>query len=94
MKMKKNEMIKLFAENLGMTQKDTREILAKLQGVVFEEMAKGNELSVFDGVVLSGVHKEASVARNPQTGEPINVPAKMVPRCKFGVACKAAVMGE
>lgn len=89
--MTKKETIKKISEAINETQKRTSEILDAIQEVVFEGMAAQDEVKLFDGVTFVGVHKDPTVARNPQTGESIDVPAKTVPKCKFGKAAKEAV---
>ena len=49
------------------------------------------EVKVFEGLTLVGVHKDACVKRNPLTGEDVKVAAKVAPKCKFGKAAKDAV---
>ena len=46
------------------------------------------KLNFFEGCSLVGMYKEAGVARNPQTGEQVDVPAKVLPKAKFGKGCK------
>lgn len=89
--MTKKETIKKVSEAINETQKRTEEILDAIQGVVFEGMAAQDEVKLFDGVTFVGVHKDATTARNPMTGEPVDVPAKTVPKVKFGKAAKDAV---
>lgn len=89
--MTRTEFIKAVAEQAEMTQKAVKEVLEVMQEVVFTEMANEGEVKVFDGITLMGVHKDARVARNPLTGENIEVAAKTAPKCKFGKACKDAL---
>lgn len=88
--MKKIDFIKEFAEKAGLTQKDTREVLKVLQDVCYSHLKDEDGVQIFDGLKLTAVHKDAKTARNPKTGETINVPAKWSPRAKFGKAAKEA----
>ena len=88
--MNKTELIKAIAEKAGYTQKDVKVVMETLQEVVFNTI-KDEEVKLMDGVALTSVYKEATTARNPQTGETVNVPAKYAPKCKFGVAIKNAI---
>lgn len=89
--MTRAEFVKAVAEKAEMTQKATKEILDVMQEVAYAEMAKEEEVKMFDGLTLVGVHKEARTARNPLTGETVEVPAKTAPKAKFGKACKDAL---
>ena len=42
-------------------------------------------------VKLEKVYKEATTARNPQTGESIAVPAKYIPKAKFSSTFKREI---
>ena len=89
--MNRTEFVKAVAEKAEMTQKSVKEVLEVMQEVTFEEMAEQGEVKLFDGVTLIGEFKEARTARNPLTGEAVDVPAKVAPRCKFGKAIKDAL---
>lgn len=89
--MTKAELIKSVAQRLGVTQKDVKAVLETTGEVCYEEMAKQEEVKLFDGCTLIGVYKEAGTARNPLTGEPIEVAAKVLPKAKFGKVAKEAV---
>ena len=54
-------------------------------------MAREEEVKIFDGLTLVGVHKDACQKRNPLTGEMVDVAAKTAPKAKFGKAAKDAV---
>lgn len=89
--MNRTEMIREIATKVGKTQKEVKEVVEAMQEVVFAEMAAEGEVKVMDGITLMGVHKDATTARNPQTGEAVEVQEKTVPKCKFGKPCKEAV---
>lgn len=92
--MNKTEFVKAIATATGYTQKDVKAVLETAQTVAYKAMAKEEEVTIFDGLKLMGVHKDATTARNPMTGDIVEVPAKTVPKAKFGVAAKRAVNGE
>ena len=92
--MNRAEFIKAVAAEAGKTQKEIKEILEAEQKVAYEEMANEGEVKLFDGLTLVGQKKEAGTARNPQTGETIQVPEKTVPKAKWGIAAKRVVNGE
>jgi DNA-binding protein HU-beta len=82
------EIIRKAAENTGYTQKDIKAVLESVQDIAFNALKDGENVKILDGVVLSVVRKDAHTARNPRTGEGVPVPARNVPKCKFGKALK------
>ena len=86
-----NEYVKLVAAATGFTQKDVKAVLEAAQTVVYAEMAKEEEVKLFDGLTLVGVKKAACVKRNPLTGADVQVPEKIAPKAKFGKALKDAI---
>lgn len=93
--MNKQGLIRALAEKLNdnqkdfsYSQKDAAYILDSLQNVVFDTLKDEEEVKLFDGLVLSVVEKSARTARNPMTGETIEVPAKKTVKAKFGKAVK------
>ena len=91
--MNKTEFVKAIATETGFTQKYVKAVLEVAQTVAYDAMAKEEEVKIFDGLTLVGVHKEATTARNPLDGTTVNVPEKTVPKAKWGKAAKDAVNG-
>ena len=89
--MNRTEFVKAVATATGYTQKDVKAVLEAAQTVAYDAMAKKEEVAIFDGLKLIGVHKDATTARNPMNGEIVDVPAKTVPKAKWGKAAKDAV---
>lgn len=89
--MNKTEFVKAVATATGYTQKDVKAVLEAAQEVAYGAMAKEDEVKIFDGLTLVGVHKDACVKRNPLNGQDVNVPEKVVPKAKWGKAAKDAV---
>ena len=91
--MTRTELIKAVAETLTengtkTTQKSAKEFLDTLQEITYAEMAKGEEVKIFDSVVLLGKEMPERECRNPQTGETFMVDAHLAPKAKFGIAIK------
>lgn len=76
------------------TIKEIKEILDIAQTVAYTEMANKGEVTIFEGLKLMGVHKDATTARNPIDGSTVQVPEKTVPKAKFGAVAKRIVNGE
>ena len=86
--MTRTEYVKAVAEMLGTTQKATKEFLEAAQEVAYAEMAKGEEVKIFDSVTLVGKLVPQREARNPQTGSTIIVEEHLAPKAKFGSGIK------
>ena len=89
--MLRNEFYKAVAAETGMTIKDTKVVFESAEKVIVDDLKAGNDVHVFDGVTFTKKYKEAGVARNPRTGESVAVPAKYVPKVKFGKKFKDGV---
>lgn len=89
--MKKAEFIKMFAEKANMSQKDTKEILTVFGEVLVEAMKDEDGISPFPGMKFIAEYKEPHVARNPATGETVQVAGKYRPKVKFGAVVKDAL---
>ncbi len=80
--MNKKELVEEVKKSLGWTKKDSKEVVETVVNTIVESLS--NE----DNVKLSGLGKfevktrSPRKARNPQTGEEIDVPAKNVVKFK------------
>lgn len=92
--MNRTEYVKAVATATGFTQKDVKAVLDAAQMVAYTTMANNEEVKIFDGLTLVGVHKDACDKRNPLTGETVHVAAKTAPKAKFGKPAKEAVNNE
>jgi DNA-binding protein HU-beta len=90
--MTKKEFVKLLAENLEVTQKDADAAFQGVFGTLEAVLVNGDEVSVPKfGKFFTGV-QAARTCRNPQTGDPIEVPEKRVPKFKASSVLKEAVL--
>ncbi len=89
--MVKNDFYKAVAAKTGMTIKDTKTVFEMAEEVLTEAVKADEEVKMFNGITFARKHTEARVARNPRTGEAVEVPAKNVPKVKFGKAFKEAI---
>lgn len=90
--MNKTDLANFVSDSVGISKKDSKEIVAAtLDGIVEGLMEDGKvSLAGFGSFVLS--RKDARTARNPQNGEPVEVPAKTVVKFKPASALKDAVV--
>lgn len=74
--MLKKDIAKIVASNTSYTQDDVLTIIDKALEVVSEAMVNGDKIQFNGFGSFKPVTRAARVARNPQTGETINVPSK------------------
>ena len=83
-----------LADKTGLPKKQVEGVLDEALALACKEARKNGQfvLPGFGKLVLA--NRKARIGRNPQTGEPIKIPAKRV--CKFRLAksLKDAVLGK
>lgn len=87
--MNKIDLVKAVSQESGLTQKDVRAALNGLEAVLLAT-APTEEVRVLNGLSITFRDSEARIAKNPMTGENVEVPAKRHPKAKFGRAFKDA----
>ena len=91
--MSKRAILTHLAGRLALAKKQVGQVMDELHALAAREAKKaGFLLPGFGKLVL--VHRKARVGRNPQTGEPIKIPAKRVVRFRIGKALKDAALGR
>jgi DNA-binding protein HU-beta len=93
--MNKTELVAEIARRADLTQKDAGAGLDAFLDIVADVVAKGEEKLVIPGylTVEQGFRSERT-ARNPQTGETINVPATKTAKISAGSTLKKAAAGK
>ena len=89
--MNKNELITAVAAKAEMSKKDTEKLLKSFEEVVVAELVKGGKVQMVGFGTFDVAERAAREGRNPQTGEPMAIPASKAPRFKVGKALKDAV---
>ena len=89
--MNKKELIDHIAETVDCTKADSGRMLDAFVDAIFDELKKKGEVAVAGFGTFTTSARAARVARNPRTGEAINVPAMHVPKFKAAKALKEAV---
>ena len=90
--MSKSQTIAHLAEKADLSKKQMVAIFDEMFNLATKEAKNGFVLPGFGKLVLA--NRKARIGRNPQTGEPLKIPAKRV--CKFRLAksLKDAVLGK
>ena len=89
--MNKQELITVMSEMADMPKKKTEAALKALIDVISEELAKDEKIQLVGFGTFETVKKAARVAKNPQNGKAINIPASKAPKFKAGKALKDIV---
>lgn len=89
--MNKTELIAAAAECSGMTKKDTERVLNAAIDAITASLVKGEKVQLSGFGTFETKDREARVGRNPQTKEPIEIPATRVPSFKASQALKESV---
>ena len=91
--MKKSELIDAVAEKTGSSKADAKKFFDGLTEVVLATVGQKQEVDLGSLGKIKVVHKDAGTARNPATGEQMQVAAKDVPKFAAGKALKDAANG-
>jgi DNA-binding protein HU-beta len=89
--MNKADIINKVHETLGGTKADAERAVETMIDSITESLKKGNEVSIAGLGIFSAKTRNARTARNPRTGESIEVPAMRVPKFRAAKALKDAV---
>ena len=90
--MSKSHIANHLSEKAGTTKKTAGELLDALAALAQKEAKNSFTLPGIGKLVL--VNRKARMGRNPQTGEPLKIPAKRVVKFRVAKACKVAVLGK
>lgn len=89
--MSKRDFVEAVAENAGLTKKDADAAVKAVTQVIIEQVAAGDKISLVGFGTFESGTRAARQGRNPQTGEPMDIPETKVPKFKPGKAFKDAV---
>jgi len=89
--MNKAELVAAIAEKSEMTKKDSEKALQAFVDAVTEELSNGGKVQLVGFGTFDVAERKAREGRNPQSGEPMTIPASKAPRFKVGKALKDAV---
>lgn len=82
--MTKKEIVKTISEEIGMTQLKTKEIVQKTFDAIVETLVEERRIELRNFGVFEVKERAARKARNPRTGERVEVPEKFVVTFKPG----------
>ncbi len=82
--MTKKEIVKTISEEIGLTQLKTKEIVQKTFNAIIETLVEEERIELRNFGVFEVKKRAARKARNPRTGERVDVPEKYVVTFKPG----------
>ncbi len=91
--MNKTELIAAVAEKAEISRKDAEKVLKAFTDVVADELVKGEKVQMVGFGTFEVSERAAREGRNPQTNEPMTIPASKSPKFKAGKALKDLVNG-
>lgn len=91
--MNKTELIAAVAEKAEISRKDAEKVLKAFTDVVTDELVKGEKVQMVGFGTFEVSERAAREGRNPQTNEPMTIPASKSPKFKPGKALKDMVNG-
>jgi nucleoid DNA-binding protein len=80
----KKEIVKTISEEIGMTQLKTKEIVQKTFNAIVETLVEERRIELRNFGVFEVKARAARKARNPRTGQRVDVPEKFVVTFKPG----------
>jgi nucleoid DNA-binding protein len=78
--MTKDELVAKIVEITGIKKADTQKALDALITTIIETIKTGDKVNITGLGIFKLKDKKARLARNPKTGESIQVPAKRAPK--------------
>jgi len=90
--MTKSQIADHLAHNAGLTKKTANQILDDFAALAYKQAKNSFVVPGIGKLVLA--HRKARTGRNPQTGEPIKIPAKKVVKFRIAKAAKDAILGK
>ncbi|MBQ1679105.1 MAG: HU family DNA-binding protein [Oscillospiraceae bacterium] len=89
--MNKTELVAAVAAKTELTKKDAEKAVTAVLETVAETLAAGQKVQLVGFGTFETREREARSAKNPRTGETVEVAASRVPAFKAGQALKAKV---
>lgn len=92
--MNKSQLVVSVAEKSGLTKKDAEKAVAAVFDTITETLADGEKVQLIGFGTFEVRDRKERQGQNPQTKQPIIIPATKVPAFKAGKSLKEAVTGK
>ena len=90
--MTKSAIITHLAQKTDLSKKQIVDVMEQLNALAVKEAKNVFVVPGFGRLVLA--NRKARMGRNPQTGEPIKIPAKRVVKFRLAKSLKDSVLGK
>jgi DNA-binding protein HU-beta len=91
--MTKSQLLQKLADGAGITKKQSGQVLDTLVSLTVGSVRKGDPVKIVGLGTFRKVQTKARMGRNPQTGEPIKIPARKKVRFSVAKTFKEEVLG-
>ncbi|OZM81768.1 HU family DNA-binding protein [Pseudonocardia sp. MH-G8] len=92
--MNKTQLVDALAERLGGDRRTAASAVEGLLETIVDTVRSGDSVTITGFGVFEGRARAARTARNPRTGEAVDVPATTVPAFRPGASFRSAVGGS
>ena len=86
--MNKNDLVAQVSANADISKSDAAKAVDAVLGSIANSLKGGQEVRLIGFGTFSVAHRSASQGRNPQTGDPIRIPASRQAKFKAGKGLK------
>ena len=83
-KLMKSDVVNSIVEKTGLSKKDANAAVDAMGATICEALSNGDSVGLIGFGTFEAKNRPARTGRNPQTGAPLNIPAKTVPVFKAG----------
>ncbi|MBL1259995.1 MAG: HU family DNA-binding protein [Thiotrichaceae bacterium] len=91
--MNKKELISAISTNLQIADAEAQRFVDSFQSIITETLSDGGEISLVGFGRFHTKQQRARIGRNPATGEPMKIPAKLLPAFTPGKTLKETIRG-
>ncbi len=89
--MNKSELVSYVADSINISKKEAKEVVQAVIDGIVDGIINDGKVNLVGFGTFTAVKREARTARNPQTGEEVEVPEKFVPKFKPSTVLKESV---
>ncbi len=89
--MNKSDLAEAVFNKIGGTKKASEDAVETIFSTIAQALSRGDEVSVSGFGTFLAKKRAARTARNPRTGEPVQVPETTVPKFRAGKGLKDGV---
>ncbi len=92
--MNRAELTTAVAARSGLSLSHVDSVVVALTSVITQELVEGRRVVLPGFATFDVVARPSRMGRNPRTGEPLEIPARRVPRLTPGASLKRTVAGS